>query len=98
MFNLKKIAKELNIKMPSVTAALNKLKDLKLIEYEKYGYIELTVKGKEIAELVLDGERSTWPQLERLRICTKIGRTLDAILDDHAQHSVQHLYKKAAKR
>lgn len=49
---VKDIAKELNIKMPSVTAALNKLKDLKLIEYEKYGYIDLTEKGKEIAELV----------------------------------------------
>lgn len=49
---VKDIAKELNIKMPSVTAALNKLKDLKLIDYEKYGYIDLTEKGKEIAELV----------------------------------------------
>lgn len=49
---VKDIAKKLNIKMPSVSAALNKLKEMKLIEYEKYGFIELTDYGKNIAEMV----------------------------------------------
>jgi DtxR family Mn-dependent transcriptional regulator len=49
---VKDIAKELSIKMPSVTAALSKLKEMGLLEYEKYGYIELTLKGIEIAENV----------------------------------------------
>lgn len=44
------IAKSLNIKMPSVTAALQKLEDMGLINYERYGYIDLTGKGKKIAE------------------------------------------------
>ncbi|OHD68663.1 MAG: hypothetical protein A2W19_12650 [Spirochaetes bacterium RBG_16_49_21] len=47
------IAKKLDIKMPSVSAALTKLKEMDLIEYEKYGYIELTDKGHEIADRVL---------------------------------------------
>ena len=47
------IAAVLKIKMPSVTAALNKLKEQELIEYEKYGYIELTPLGETIAERVL---------------------------------------------
>ncbi len=51
---VKDIAKKLEIKMPSVTAALNKLKDMELIEYEKYGFIELTEKGKKTALRVLD--------------------------------------------
>jgi len=51
----------------------------------------------EINELILDGERATWPQLERLRICTKIGSTLDSILDEHPVHNVKHLYKKATR-
>ena len=46
---VKDIAKKLNIKMPSVTAALNKLKETSLIEYEKYGYIELTEEGSILA-------------------------------------------------
>ncbi|MBN1531846.1 MAG: metal-dependent transcriptional regulator [Spirochaetes bacterium] len=55
---VKDIAQSLNIKMPSVTAALNKLKDQKLIDYEKYGFVELTEKGKEIAERIYFRHRS----------------------------------------
>lgn len=49
---VKDIAKSLKIKMPSVTAALTKLEEKGLINYEKYGYIELTEAGKKIAEKV----------------------------------------------
>jgi DtxR family transcriptional regulator, Mn-dependent transcriptional regulator len=51
---VKDIAKNLNIKMPSVTVALQKLKEMGLINYERYGYVELTGKGKKIAESVYD--------------------------------------------
>ncbi len=47
---VKDIARELDITMPSVTAALNKLRDMNLIRYEKYGYVELTERGLEIAD------------------------------------------------
>lgn len=50
---VKDIAGKLNIKMPSVSAALAKLKEMELIEYEKYGYIELTDKGQDLAGRVL---------------------------------------------
>ena len=49
---VKDIAKNLKIKMPSVTAALQKLEKMGLINYERYGYIDLTEKGKTIAEKV----------------------------------------------
>ena len=49
---VKDIAKSLNIKMPSVSSALNKLKDIELIDYEKYGFIELTKKGQTIADSI----------------------------------------------
>ncbi len=49
---------------------------------------------QEIDELVLEGERSTWPRLEQIRICSKIGRTLEQVLDHHRQHSVKRFYKK----
>ena len=47
---VKDIAKELGITMPSVTAALGKLRDMELITYEKYGHVELTERGVEIAD------------------------------------------------
>ncbi len=49
---VKDIAKRLCIKMPSVTSALNKLKALELIDYEKYGFVELTEQGSMLAEQV----------------------------------------------
>ncbi len=49
---------------------------------------------EEINELVFEGERSTWPCLQQIKICTKIGHKLDDILDHHRDHDVQHLYKK----
>lgn len=49
---VKDIAAQLKIKMPSVTSALNKLKEMGLIDYEKYGFIELTEDGKIIADRV----------------------------------------------
>lgn len=54
---VKDIAKKLSIKMPSVTAALNKLKEMELIEYEKYGFIELTPRGKSVADQVCQRHR-----------------------------------------
>jgi len=50
---VKDIAALLKIKMPSVTSALNKLKELGLIDYEKYGFIELTENGTVISNRVL---------------------------------------------
>jgi DtxR family Mn-dependent transcriptional regulator len=50
---VKDIAKKLNIKMPSVSAALARLKEMELIDYEKYGYVELTERGIELADRVL---------------------------------------------
>ena len=47
----------------------------------------------EIDELVVEGERSTWPQLEQIKICSKIGHKLDEILDHHLEHNIQSFYK-----
>jgi TAG lipase/steryl ester hydrolase/phospholipase A2/LPA acyltransferase len=48
----------------------------------------------EIEELVIEGERSTWPQLEQIKICSKIGHKLDEILDHHSEHNIKRFYKK----
>ena len=48
----------------------------------------------EIQELVMEGERSTWPQLEQIKTCSKIGHKLDEILDHHSEHNIKRFYKK----
>ncbi|MGQ9610920.1 MAG: metal-dependent transcriptional regulator [bacterium] len=44
------IAKEMKVKMPSVTGALKVLADKNLVRHEKYEYVELTEEGLKIAE------------------------------------------------
>jgi DtxR family Mn-dependent transcriptional regulator len=47
---VKDISKVLNVKKPSVAAALSTLSKKKLIVHEKYGYIELTSSGEKLAQ------------------------------------------------
>ena len=47
------ISNALGVKKPSVTSALKKLGEAKLIEHERYGYVELTDDGQRIADDVL---------------------------------------------
>jgi len=52
------------------------------------------LKASEIDELFEEGRRATWPRLEQIRMATKIGLLLDAILDHHADHDVRKFYRK----
>ena len=52
------------------------------------------LKASEIEELYEEGRRATWPRLEQIRLATKIGRTLDVILDRHADRDVRRSYRK----
>ena len=49
---------------------------------------------EEIESLVSEGEHSTWPVLAQIRISSKIGQTLDDILDIHREHNVRQFYRK----
>ena len=51
--HIKDIAGSIKIKMPSVTQALKKLKEEKLLEWEHYGTASLTKKGSLLAEQIL---------------------------------------------
>jgi NTE family protein len=45
----------------------------------------------EVRKLILDGERATWPRIEMIRNCTRVSRTLDAILEDlEYEHASRH--------
>lgn len=47
---VKDISKQLDVSMPSVNGALKSLKKRNIVNHQKYGYVELTSKGEEIAE------------------------------------------------
>ncbi|MGE5551313.1 MAG: metal-dependent transcriptional regulator [Bacteroidota bacterium] len=50
---VKEISEALNVKTPSVHAALHLLVDKGLIEHEHYGYVRLTETGAEMAEIII---------------------------------------------
>ena len=47
------ISRKLKVKMPSVTSALKKLSEQKLVEHERYGHIRLTPEGDKVARDVI---------------------------------------------
>ena len=47
---VKDIASKMGVSMPTVTSMLKNLSKAELVEYEKYEYIELTDKGREIGK------------------------------------------------
>lgn len=51
---------------------------------------------EEIATLMDEGERATWPHVERIRIQTRISRTLDPILHKYEDLHIKH-YGKPGK-
>ncbi len=50
---VKQISEMLGVKMPSVTSALKKLSEQKLVEHERYGHIKLTPEGDKVARDVI---------------------------------------------
>ena len=48
-----RLAQLLNVKDSSATKMIQKLGELQLINYEKYGYVTLTEQGREIGEWLL---------------------------------------------
>lgn len=49
---VKDISKRMQVSMPSVHTALHLLEDQQLINHEKYGYVELTPKGADMARAI----------------------------------------------
>ena len=48
------IADKMSCSKPSVTKAINNLKENELVNYESYGTIELTKKGEDLAKKILE--------------------------------------------
>ncbi|MFV9568547.1 metal-dependent transcriptional regulator [Thermoanaerobacter mathranii] len=58
----------LNVKAPSTTKMLQKLKEFGLVEYQKYGVVGLTEKGKEMGKFLLDRHSTVEEFLKNLGV------------------------------
>ena len=57
---LKDIARQRKVKMPSVVNAIQNLKGKGLVEHEKYGYVELTEGGLELARKLYERHKTIY--------------------------------------
>lgn len=66
------LAKSLNVQPPSATKMVQKLSDYGLINYERYGIIILTEKGKKLGSFLLDRHNTIEHFLKLLGISNNI--------------------------
>jgi len=76
------IATALKVKMPSVVKGVAELKKLGLVSQEPYGDVELTVKGRRIATMILNRHTKLREFLMRLGVSRRIADK-DACLMEH---------------
>lgn len=51
---MNQLAEQLNVQVPSATKTVQRLSRLGLVDYKRYGIIQLTDKGEEIGEFLLE--------------------------------------------
>lgn len=75
------ISNKLNVSMPSVSKALVKLKEKQYINYEPYGEIKLTDKGKKVGSFLVERNRLLQEFLSL--ICAKCDIAAEAEAMEH---------------
>ncbi len=73
------LACKLNVQPPSVTRMMKKLHENNLLEYEKYGMIHLTKKGKEMGEFFLKRHNTLKKFLGLMEIDNDIQREVEQV-------------------
>ncbi|MCW4034888.1 MAG: metal-dependent transcriptional regulator [Candidatus Bathyarchaeota archaeon] len=83
---IKDVARELEVKPPTVVEMMKKLDAKGLVVYEKYGGITLTPKGTAIAELV-EKRHETFRKFLEILLVPKDMALKDAHILEHELHS-----------
>jgi len=79
------IAEKLQVKAPSVTSALQKLDSLGMAKYHRYQHVNLTKKGKEVAEMLNRRHRTLLDFLRLIGVDEEIALS-DACEIEHVVH------------
>ncbi len=80
---VKEIARERNVKMPTVTEVLRRLSEKGFIYYEPYGYVRTTDKGKTYAEKLYQKHKVLIDFLERVLLLPKSVAEREGCLMEH---------------
>lgn len=93
------IAERLQVKAPSVTSALQKLDSLGMAKYHRYQHVNLTNKGKEVAEMLDRRHRTLLNFLLLIGVDKEIALS-DACEIEHVVHrqTIEKLAKYLEKK
>jgi len=80
---IKDIGKHLKVKNPSVVSAINSLVERGYVNHKKYSYVELTKKGKAVAEEVHEKHRTIVKFLTNILKVDEITAIEDACKIEH---------------
>jgi len=83
---IKDIARELEVKPPTVVEMMKKLDAKELVIYEKYSGITLTDRGREIAEII-EKRHETFREFLQILLVPKDIALKDAHILEHELHS-----------
>ncbi|MGB9498902.1 MAG: metal-dependent transcriptional regulator [Dissulfuribacterales bacterium] len=78
------IARQLKVKMPSVTGAVRNLAEKGLVNYERYSFVTLTEKGRKIAKEIISRHQLLYDFLTRVLLVDMEIAELDACRIEHA--------------
>lgn len=98
------IAEKMNCTKPSVNKALNNLKEKKLINYETYGTIELTLEGENLAKKILEAYDIVYLflkdvlNLEEQEAKEEAEKIKSAITDDTINKLAKYVHKELGLR
>jgi predicted acylesterase/phospholipase RssA len=69
-------------------------------DFRKFDFRQILspLSEDELLELVRQGELATWPQIERIRVTSKIEKTLERILDGYGENDLLHAKMKRRKQ
>jgi len=90
---VKEIAQKRNVKMPTVTEVLKRLSERGFINYEPYGYVTTTDKGKAYAEKIYNKHEIILKFMEEVLLLPKNKAEKEGCLMEHhlSSETIQRL-------
>lgn len=88
---INQLADKLNVRPSSTTKIVKKLKDLGLVEYEKYGIVELTQDGKEMGQFLLKRHKIIEEFLKNLGTKETLLKDTEMIEHDVSINTLQNI-------
>lgn len=89
---INQLADKLNVRPSSTTKVVQKLCELKLVDYQRYSIIQLTEEGKEIGEFLLKRHEIIQEFLKNLGIEQTLLKDTELIEHDVSLSTLQSIY------